>query len=83
MDRWVDEFLTGGSLFHVQKANSIVVKEVHFREGFSSVWLTSFDLAPLALYEVENGLASRPIGPNASDVAGKGIGMRPAKMGNS
>lgn len=49
MDRWVDEFLTGGGLFHVQKAGSSIVKEVHFREGLRSVWLTSFDLAPLAV----------------------------------
>jgi hypothetical protein len=72
MDRWVDEFLTGGSLFRVQKANSIVVKEVHFREGFSSVWLTSFDLAPLALYEAGGGLASTPIEPNATQRCRRG-----------
>lgn len=51
MDRWMDEVLTGGGLLHVQKADPSIVKEVHFREGFRSVWLTSFDLAPLALYE--------------------------------
>ena len=43
--------MTGVGLFHVHKADSSIVKEVHFREGFRSVWLTSFDLAPLALYE--------------------------------
>ena len=49
MDLWMDEVLTGRGLLHVQKADTSIVKEVHFREGFSSVWLTSFDLAPLAL----------------------------------
>ncbi len=51
MDRWMDEVLTGEGLFHVLKAELSIVKEVHFREGFRSVWLTSFDLAPPAQYE--------------------------------